>query len=205
VKIRLLVLQGKLKNRHGASAGDQIDVRRSRLLIGSGEDCHVRVESRLVSQHHCELLVEEDRLHVQDLGSHTGTFVNELRIARRTLLAAGDRLRVGRLQFQVELEVRHGAVQDEDLMSDYVSDLLVAADQEDQARRMEDPRMRQFRVESPAATVNVAGEDEPERRKPPARRPPAKLPPPPKYVAETSVEAAEETLKKIFERPKRDR
>jgi pSer/pThr/pTyr-binding forkhead associated (FHA) protein len=59
------------------------------------------VDAVLVSRLHCRLTATQDGLEVVDLSSTNGTFVNDQRVKTATL-AAGDRLRVGR----VELEVR---------------------------------------------------------------------------------------------------
>lgn len=61
------------------------------------------VDAALVSRFHCRLSALADGLlKVEDLGSTNGTFVNDRRVQRATLVP-GDRLRVGR----VELLVSH--------------------------------------------------------------------------------------------------
>lgn len=59
------------------------------------------VEAALVSRLHCQFaLTGEGTLTVQDLGSTNGTFVNDEKI-QQARLAAGDRVRVGRMEFTV--------------------------------------------------------------------------------------------------------
>lgn len=59
------------------------------------------VEAALVSRLHCQFaLTGEGTLTVQDLGSTNGTFVNDRKI-EQARLAAGDRIRVGRVEFTV--------------------------------------------------------------------------------------------------------
>jgi hypothetical protein len=124
---------------------------------------------------------------------------------------------VGRLEFELLIDAASGqpvsasGSPKADPVADYVSDLLVGADEEDRARRLEDPASRHFHLE-PNAKEEVAGAktatsdqdaDSTAKRKRPPKKPPAKLPPPPRLVADNTVEAAEETLKKIFTRDKK--
>ena len=62
------------------------------------------VDVAMVSRVHCRLTVADGQLRVDDLSSTNGTFVNDRRVDGAAL-AAGDRLRVGRL----ELVVSHGS------------------------------------------------------------------------------------------------
>jgi pSer/pThr/pTyr-binding forkhead associated (FHA) protein len=60
------------------------------------------VDAPLVSRLHCRLTSPDDgTLHVEDLKSTNGTFVNDRRI-KRALLVPGDRLRIGRVELIVE-------------------------------------------------------------------------------------------------------
>jgi pSer/pThr/pTyr-binding forkhead associated (FHA) protein len=61
----------------------------------------------LVSRLHCRLTAAADNLEVVDLSSTNGTFVNDKRV-RKATLAAGDRLRVGRVELRVQKDGRHG-------------------------------------------------------------------------------------------------
>lgn len=59
------------------------------------------VDAALVSRIHCRLTADQsDQLIVEDLGSTNGTFVNDRKI-QQARLNAGDRIRVGRLEFTV--------------------------------------------------------------------------------------------------------
>jgi pSer/pThr/pTyr-binding forkhead associated (FHA) protein len=58
------------------------------------------VEAALVSRLHCQLTATADSLHVKDLGSTNGTFVNGKRV-KTAQLNHGDRLSVGRLELLV--------------------------------------------------------------------------------------------------------
>lgn len=59
------------------------------------------VEAALVSRLHCQFsLTHEGTLTIQDLGSTNGTFVNDRKV-EQARLSAGDRIRVGPVEFTV--------------------------------------------------------------------------------------------------------
>ena len=59
------------------------------------------VDAALVSRLHCRLTADRsDQLVVEDLGSTNGTLVNGKRVDR-AMLRTGDKLQVGRVEFQV--------------------------------------------------------------------------------------------------------
>jgi pSer/pThr/pTyr-binding forkhead associated (FHA) protein len=92
--------------------------------VGRGDDCLLRLPSNLahmdVSRHHCLLTIDPPSIHVRDLGSRNGTYVNGLKIGQRErglppqaasavamperALQEGDELRVGATVFRVHIE-----------------------------------------------------------------------------------------------------
>lgn len=69
--------------------------------VGRANRSDFILDVAMVSRIHCRLVTgEAGELVVEDLGSTNGTFVNDKRI-RRAVLAAGDRLRVGRIELAV--------------------------------------------------------------------------------------------------------
>jgi pSer/pThr/pTyr-binding forkhead associated (FHA) protein len=68
--------------------------------IGRASRADFIVDTATVSRIHCRLTADGDGLEVRDLESTNGTFVNGERVTQG-LLAAGDRLRVGRVEFGV--------------------------------------------------------------------------------------------------------
>lgn len=68
--------------------------------VGRAQGADFIVDAALVSRVHCRLEAGADAVHVVDLSSTNGTFVNGRRIDRATL-AAGDRLRVGRVELTI--------------------------------------------------------------------------------------------------------
>jgi pSer/pThr/pTyr-binding forkhead associated (FHA) protein len=69
--------------------------------IGRAPRADFVVDAALVSRLHCRLTATDDTVEVVDLSSTNGTFVNDKRV-RNARLAAGDRLRVGRVELRVE-------------------------------------------------------------------------------------------------------
>jgi len=98
MEIKLVVIGGK-------HAGQEVPVPHAKFLIGRAEDCHLRPSSELVSRHHAAILVEEGFVAVRDFASKNGTFVNGERIKTERELKAGDHLKIGPLEFEVQLAV----------------------------------------------------------------------------------------------------
>lgn len=60
------------------------------------------VDAALISRLHCRLTADRsDQLVVEDLGSTNGTMVNGKKVDR-VVLRPGDRLTVGRVEFQIK-------------------------------------------------------------------------------------------------------
>jgi ABC transport system ATP-binding/permease protein len=68
--------------------------------IGRSTGAEFIVEAPLVSRLHCQITSTADALHVKDLDSTNGTFVNGKRVTTSPL-REGDRLTVGRVEFTV--------------------------------------------------------------------------------------------------------
>lgn len=87
----LLIHSGKLKGRKlELPAGD--------ILIGRDESCQIRLASTEISRQHCRLRCGPDGIHISDLGSRNGTYVNDAPIQHEVLLQPGDLIRVGPLE-----------------------------------------------------------------------------------------------------------
>jgi pSer/pThr/pTyr-binding forkhead associated (FHA) protein len=68
--------------------------------VGRAPRADFVVDTALVSRLHCRITAMDDKLEVIDLSSTNGTYVNDRRV-RKANLAAGDRLRVGRVELTV--------------------------------------------------------------------------------------------------------
>jgi len=65
------------------------------LKIGRGQSADVVLRDSQISRNHCMVMLKEDELHVVDLNSTNGTFVDEERIGGEAVLPVGSTLRVG--------------------------------------------------------------------------------------------------------------
>lgn len=68
--------------------------------VGRAPRADFILDAALVSRLHCRITAGDDKLEVVDLKSTNGTFVNDQRVDK-AVLAAGDRLRVGRVELRV--------------------------------------------------------------------------------------------------------
>lgn len=208
MKVKLKVLHGKLQSRAGGSAGLEVTISKRRFVIGTAADCQMRCSSSAISEHHCSISVDGDQILLSDLDSETGTFLNDFRIESERLLQHGDRIRVGRLEFELDVDRSEDvAPREPDRVDELVSDMLVEADEEERATRLADPQLRQFQIDPQTAAQAEAEPEEEDRltklrKKIPPKKPPGKLPTPPAVTAEDTVSAAEESLKKLLEKPK---
>jgi len=101
-------MDAKLVVLSGRNAGREIELPVERFRIGRATDCHLRPQSPVVGEHHCEIVIEPGEVRVEDCGTPTGTLVNGQRIEGRRVLKNGDRLKIGPLEFEVQLAVRLG-------------------------------------------------------------------------------------------------
>lgn len=72
-------------------------------VIGRREDCDLRISLGEISRKHCRFLVKDDELHLEDMGSSNGTFVNGRRI-QETTVQPGDRVQLGPVLFTVQID-----------------------------------------------------------------------------------------------------
>ena len=66
-----------------------------RILIGRNPDCTLVVNENSVSRQHAELVKEDGKVLLKDLGSANGTFLNEQKVVESVEVKRGDRVRVG--------------------------------------------------------------------------------------------------------------
>jgi pSer/pThr/pTyr-binding forkhead associated (FHA) protein len=70
--------------------------------LGRATRADFNLDAALVSRVHCRFTAHPSgEVEVEDLRSTNGTFVNDRRV-KRAVLAAGDRVRVGRVEITVE-------------------------------------------------------------------------------------------------------
>ncbi|MEO1973268.1 MAG: FHA domain-containing protein [Pirellulaceae bacterium] len=206
----------KLKVLNGQSAGREVKVPETGLLIGRSEECHLRPKSDAVSRCHCEISVGDDVLVIRDLGSKNGTYVNGSRIESDTKISSGDQLLIGKLELEVIIKVAEpqpertqdepGSAADENswAVDDDINSWL-----EESNKSHGDPDTRQFQIDelqraSNESTLNTIKDsavedtdiaDDSQEKKPPGKLPPRQ----PDSVS--SKAAANDILKRFFNRP----
>jgi predicted component of type VI protein secretion system len=220
-------MQVKLKVMAGSHAGTEISVTTDKFFIGRSESCNLRPKSESVSRKHCIIALRENKVLVQDLNSRNGTFVNEKRLPpdKAKVLAGGDKLRVGKLEFEVVIEhglhaakrpevkdVGDAAARTVESSGDGsrfeaidVNSWLDEADQIDRVRKLSDPDTRQFRFDTVEKSSNPDSDelsaDSLKAQKPskPEKKAAGKLPSTvKKAMTDDSREAADNALKKFF-------
>jgi pSer/pThr/pTyr-binding forkhead associated (FHA) protein len=212
----------------GKHNGREIKLVVPKFIIGRGEGAHLRPSSDLVSRHHCGISVEEGQVIVEDLGSRNGTFVNGEQLSGTHIARSGDTIRIGRLQFELVMDPARAAkkakvanvveaaartaTKPKQGIEDSISDWLDTDDEDQVSPSEQRTETVQFSLEetqtlfetpskvreqsSGEIEVNQAPADE----EPSTEKKKGKLPPIPKVVHENSKVAADEALKKFFNR-----
>jgi transcriptional regulator with GAF, ATPase, and Fis domain len=88
---RLICIAGPLKN-------SCLEFQEGTFSIGRDSDNDLIINDLSVSRHHCVIDGEQGVFKLKDLGSHNGTFVNDIPINER-ILEHRDQLRIGNLLF----------------------------------------------------------------------------------------------------------
>jgi len=79
-------------------------VKSKKATIGRNTECHIQIQLGMVSRRHCEIRVNGDEeVHVRDLGSSNGTYVNDKRV-QESELKPGDTLKVGPVIFTLVID-----------------------------------------------------------------------------------------------------
>jgi anti-anti-sigma regulatory factor len=101
MKFYLIVAKGK---HQGLPIPIEIDL----FLIGSDKVCQLRSQLEGIGPQHCALVSRERKVFIRDMGSGNPTFVNEGALPENAEwpLHAGDHIRVGPLEFVIQLRER---------------------------------------------------------------------------------------------------
>ncbi len=157
----------KLKVLKGSGAGKEVRLPAPKCLIGRGEDCHLRPKSEGVSRRHCVIITQKGEVLIRDLKSKNGTFVNGKTIKADYVLKNGDKVQVGPLAFEVQIDhsiggekkpkvksIKEAAVrttasnQETPLVDDSdISDWLDEADDLEREQRYGDPDTQQLMLD----------------------------------------------------------
>ena len=88
----------------GKNDGREIKISVPEFVIGRGDTAHLKPASDLVSRRHCSIKVADGKVIITDMGSRNGTFVNGEQLEGAHVAKPGDRIRVGRLQFEMVID-----------------------------------------------------------------------------------------------------
>ncbi len=103
-----------------------VPLTREKTIIGRMDDCHLRIPIAGVSRKHCEIVVEDGSVTINDLGSSNGTYVNQDRI-ESIPVSAGDLLSVGGLVFVVSVNGQPEDIDAEIMFEDGLPDVADAS------------------------------------------------------------------------------
>jgi general secretion pathway protein A len=56
-----------------------------RMIIGRASDADLRVDSRVISRHHCQITTNDRLCVIEDLNSTNGVFIKDKRVRRHNL------------------------------------------------------------------------------------------------------------------------
>jgi len=230
-------MQVRLKVIGGKNDGREIKIAVPEFVIGRGEDAHLKPTSDLISRRHCSIKIGDGKVIVADLGSRNGTFVNGEQLKGPIEAKVGDVLRVGRLQFEMLIDVAQPSIKRppvegvaeaaartaarpsktgnnlEDSISSWLTEDVDEAQrlQETTQLSLEDTKAIMAEAERKAvekekvrkqdsgmfsANLDESGSSIGESPK----RPAGKLPPKPKFSHDSSKVAADDVLRKFFNR-----
>jgi serine/threonine protein kinase len=81
-------------------SGKELRLFQGTITIGRSPECDLKLKAPDVSKKHCQLIIDGDKVVVEDLQSANGTYINDERIERRRL-KDGDRLGIAQHDFEV--------------------------------------------------------------------------------------------------------
>jgi diguanylate cyclase (GGDEF)-like protein len=79
----------------GASVGEMYKIEGDKTVIGRGQKAQIRLLDDGISREHAQLVIINDRVVLQDLGSTNGTYCNGLKVEANKELVDGDKILVG--------------------------------------------------------------------------------------------------------------
>src|SRR5262249_19255414 len=92
----------RLVVKKGGATKKALRLKSEETIVGRRQDCDLRIRSSAVSRRHCLLSYHDDVLHVEDLDSVNGTYLNGARVSGRQIVKPGDLLEIGPARFIVQ-------------------------------------------------------------------------------------------------------
>src|SRR5579872_356839 len=78
----------------GTSVGEMYKIESEQTIIGRGQKAQIRLMDDGISREHAQLVVQGERVILEDMGSTNGTYCNGLKVDRKELVD-GDKILVG--------------------------------------------------------------------------------------------------------------
>ena len=82
--------------------GELLPLHAGENIIGRDPEAAIVIDSPDVSRHHARLVVSDDAVTLEDLGSKNGTFVAGERLTASTVVGEGDQIIAGRTLLRIE-------------------------------------------------------------------------------------------------------
>ena len=76
----------------------------SRMIIGTARDCQIVLQDPTASDAHAQITRHAHSIYIRDLGSTSGTWVNQRPVSTPIELKNGDQIRVGQTTFVVRMD-----------------------------------------------------------------------------------------------------
>ena len=71
------------------------------VSLGRNPDNAIHLDDQQVSRHHAQIIAENGRYFLEDLGSSNGTLVNGQRLSQKTMIKIGDQITIGSTLFEL--------------------------------------------------------------------------------------------------------
>jgi two-component system, cell cycle response regulator len=85
---------------YGLELGRKYDLGQKEVLIGRSSKAEIQVDQESISRNHACITNTSRGVHIKDLGSTNGTFVNDELVKAETALRNGDLVKIGRTIFK---------------------------------------------------------------------------------------------------------
>ena len=209
IQVKLRTTRGTLQSKDGKDIGAEVLIHKKRFLIGRSKECNLCCPSDVIANHHCAILLEDGRAWLENLDIENGTFLNDNNVQKRRLLINGDRLRLGRLEFEIEIdevviadEAKSAQAAEAEELGTNISNWLEAQDEEEFQKRRNNPEARRMELaraeeEEEVSMTDVYFELTSDDKTDETRKRKAKPKRPQRY--KTSEDAAAAGLRKLFE------
>lgn len=93
---QVILKEAWLKVESGKRAGREMILSKREIIIGRAEACDIGLfGDNSIERNHAQIMQQNNRYYLADLGTPGGTYLNGLRIAEPTPLRSGDTIRLG--------------------------------------------------------------------------------------------------------------